>query len=104
MINIDQLKQALEILPLSEDVKTLMINNSQILVEFRLFLAQKYSISEQEAESKITEDLSKLYDSKSKIDEISNCIEQYAKDQGFIKSEELKMSIVNLHKSLVSLS
>lgn len=102
MLNVDNLKQALDLIPLSPEIKESMLKNTEILVEFRQFLATKYNISEADAEKKITEDLSKLYklELNPKIEEVTEIVKSYANDQGFEKSEELKESILNLQKSL----
>jgi hypothetical protein len=104
MINIEDLQKALDLIPLSAEVKSAIMDNSQILVEFRHFMAEKYSISEKDAEEKIKQEISGLYDLQNEpsIEEISILVESYSKDEGFQKHEELKTSIVNLQNSLRS--
>lgn len=104
MLNVDNLKQALDMIPLPEEIKQTILKNSEILVEFRQYIATKNSISESEAEKKITDDLSKLYklELNPKIEEVCEIVKGYADEQKFTKSEELKNSLFNLQKSLTT--
>lgn len=94
-ISLDQLKLALNFLPLDPEVKKSLIINSEILIEFRGFLSQKYNISESEAETKIKDYMSQNFNS-SNLNEVIDVAHNYALNEGFSKSEEFKLAISEL--------
>lgn len=94
-ISLDQLKIALKFLPLDSDVKESLIKNSELIIEYRSFLAQKHNISEGEAESKIKEYMTQNFNSNN-LNEIVEIAHKYALDEGFPKAEDFKMAISEL--------
>lgn len=94
-ISLDQLKIALKFLPLDSGVKESLIKNSELIIEYRSFLAQKHNISEGEAESKIKEYMTKNFNSNN-LNEIVEIAHKYALDEGFSKADDFKMAISEL--------
>jgi predicted nucleic-acid-binding protein len=106
MFNIKDLKSALSVLPLSDEVKQNILVNSEVMIEFRKFMAEKYQISEEEADSKINSELTEIHKSNSYSDMVPMAllaIEKYASEQGFEKSSELKDSVKILQESLLNI-
>jgi predicted nucleic-acid-binding protein len=106
MFNIKDLKSALSSLPLSDEVKQNILVNSEVMIEFRKFMAEKYQISEEEADSKINSELTEIHKSNSYSDMVPMAllaIEKYASEQGFEKSSELKDSVKILQESLLNI-
>jgi predicted nucleic-acid-binding protein len=106
MFNIKDLKSALSSLPLSDEVKQNILVNSEVMIEFRKFMAEKYQISEEEADSKINSELTEIHKSNSYSDIVPMAllaIEKYASEQGFEKSSELKDSVKILQESLLNI-
>lgn len=94
-ISLDQLKISLKFLPLDSDVKESLIKNSELIIEYRGFLAQKHNISEGEAESKIKEYMTQNFNSNN-LNEIVQIAHKYALDEGFSKAEDFKLAISEL--------
>jgi len=106
MFNIKDLKSALSVLPLSDEVKQKILVNSEVMIEFRKFIADKYQLSEEEADSKINSELTDIHKSNSYTDLIPmalNAVEKYASDHGFEKASELKESVKILQESLLNI-
>ena len=106
MFNIKDLKSALSALPLSDEVKQNILVNSEVMIEFRKFMAEKYQISEEEADSKINSELTEIHKSNSYSDIVPMAllaIEKYASEQGFEKSSELKDSVKILQESILNI-
>jgi predicted nucleic-acid-binding protein len=104
MFNIKDLKSALSVLPLSEEIKQNILVNSEVMIEFRKFMAEKYQISEEEADAKINSELTEIHKSNPYSDMVPMAllaIEKYASEQGFEKSSELKDSVKILQESLL---
>ena len=101
-ISLDALKAAIQFMPLDLELKQSLIKNSEILIEFRSYLSQKYNVSSSKAETMIKEHMQSNFDNKS-IDEVSKIAHQYAEKEGFQKSSELESAVtelINLQKRL----
>lgn len=103
MIDIDNIKAALNVMNVSDENKNIILLDCQVLSNFRYYLSKKYSISYSDADAKIQSYMH------SKIDMldtngVDNAIEisyQYALSEGFQYSEQLKEAIIRLNRMLM---
>lgn len=95
MMSINELKIAINYMPIDSEIKESLLKNSEILIDFRDHLCKKYNISEIESEAKIKEYMSSNFKS-GKIDDIPNIAYEYAINEGFDNSLEFKSSISEL--------
>ena len=61
MFSIEKLKSALNVLPFSEETKKSIIEQSEVVIDFRKFIAEKNNTSEEEADSIINTKLANIY-------------------------------------------
>lgn len=105
MFSIEKLKSALNVLPFSEETKKSIIEQSEVVIDFRKFIAEKNNTSEEEADSIINIKLANIYsESNISIEETISValdkISEYAASEGYKDPEALKNSIGSLYKSL----
>jgi len=109
MIDIANIKKTLSLLPISEEIKSDIINNTETFSKFIEFLSSKYQISFEEAESKFQKSLKEKLgdkvpsDMKEAISLSAQHSFEYAEEQEYNNSQELKDSIINLNNSLKSI-
>jgi hypothetical protein len=103
--SLDMIKKAVASLPLSAEVKKTITESTQILIEFREHLAEKHSVSPKEAEDMLRSHVQLGFNSLEKKDfgKAIDVIYDYAKAEGFSKTEELKKAVHDLQKSQQSM-
>ena len=100
-ISLDVVKASLQFMPIETELKNALVKNTEMLIEFRTYLKQKYYISDSKAESMIKDHVGGKFTGNT--DEISTIAGDYAKSQGFEKSDGLKLAVhelINFQKSL----
>lgn len=95
-ISLDAVKTTLKFMPLDSELKDSLLKNVEILIEFRSHLTQKYSIKESKAETMIKDHLQSKFNGSADV--IAQLASEYAKSQGFEKSDELESAITELVK------
>ena len=104
MFSIEKLKSALNVLPFPEETKKSIIEQSEVVIDFRKFIAEKNNTSEEEADSIINTKLANIYsESNISIETINlalDKISEYATSEGYKDPEALKNAIGSLYKSL----
>ena len=102
IVTIENLKNTLSLLPVSEDTKSKLIKSSETILEFRNFISEKYTITAKDADERIQKEISHLTTSLSEVDivDISTQALNYAKSEGWHKSEEMKQAIVDMYDSI----
>lgn len=106
MFSTEKLKSALNVLPFTEETKNYIMAQSEVVIDFRKFIAEKNNTSEEEADIIINSELSNYFSdsTSSPIDEkIKMALEkihEYALKEGYKDPEALKNAINGLYKSL----
>ena len=102
LVTIENFKNTLNLLPISEDIKEKLIKSSEVIIEFRSFISSKYGITAKDADEKIQKEISTLSSSMNDadLDRISRSASDYAKSEGWDKHEEVKKAIVDLYHSV----
>ena len=101
-MTLDNLKIAVKLLPFPKEVKNSIIKNSQSIIEFRKFISDKYTITSKVAEDKIQSELNLDLQSvgPDAVLDAANKSYEYALNEGYDKSEDLKNAILNLSEAL----
>ena len=101
-MTLDNLKIAVKLLPFPKEVKNSIIKNSQSIIEFRKFISDKYTITSKDAEDKIQSELNLDLQSvgPDAVLDAANKSYEYALNEGYDKSEDLKNAILNLSEAL----
>ena len=78
------------------------LENSQSMIEFRKFISDKYTITSKDAEDKIQSELNLDLQSvgPDAVLDAANKSYEYALNEGYDKSEDLKNAILNLSEAL----
>lgn len=103
MIDIDNIKVALDVMNVSDENKLIILQDCETLHDFRKFLSLKYSIPLSDVESKIQNYIHSRINM-SDINGVDAAIEvsyQYAIYEGFPYPDKLKESITRLNKMLM---
>jgi hypothetical protein len=102
LVTIENFKNTLNLLPLPEDIKDNLIKSSEVILEFRGFISNKYEITAKDADEKIQKEISSLSPSinDADLDRISTSASDYAKSEGWDKHEEIKKAIVDMYNSI----
>jgi uncharacterized protein YbaP (TraB family) len=102
LVTIENFKNTLNLLPLPEDIKDNLIKSSEVILEFRSFISNKYEITAKDADEKIQKEISNLSPSinDADLDRISTSASDYAKSEGWDKHEEIKKAIVDMYNSI----
>jgi hypothetical protein len=102
LVTIENFKNTLNLLPLPGDIKDNLIKSSEVILEFRGFISNKYEITAKDADEKIQKEISSLSPSinDADLDRISTSASDYAKSEGWDKHEEIKKAIVDMYNSI----
>ncbi len=103
MIDIENIKAALDVMKVSDENKAIILNDCDTLHNFRKFLSLKYSIPLSDVESKIQSYVHSRINM-SDINGVDAAIEvsyQYAIYEGFPYPDKLKEAITRLNKMLM---
>jgi len=98
----DNLKIAVKLLPFSKEVKKSIIKNSELIIEFRKFISDKYAITNKDAEAKIQIEIGVDLDSTGHdvVLNAANRTYDYALKEGYKNAEDLKNAILSLSEAL----
>lgn len=108
MNSIDDIKRLMNLLPFDKETKDKIVNSSEEINNFNIYIASKYKISQKDAENLVKEKLTAIYQSqdnsnlsKDESFEVSSeNTKSFAEEEGYERSLELKMAILDLSSAL----
>jgi hypothetical protein len=105
MTALENLKASIVLLPIPQETKDLFITSAEILHNFRSFISNKYEITLEDADVKISSaiNLSTSNILELNADDVAESNRLYAENEGYEDSEKLKTAIINFYNCAKSL-
>jgi hypothetical protein len=100
MFSIEDIKTAVKLLPFPEETKDSIIKNSEIISEFRDFIAKKYTLTQKSADEKIQAEISLRTSNITELELVAQKAEEYAISENYENSSDIGSAIISLSESL----
>lgn len=105
LLTFENIKSTVNLLPVSNEIKQSILENSEVILNFRNFMSQKYLITAKDADEKIQRDIALKTSLVKDLDasKMADITSEYAKEEGYENPESLGAAICNLQSCVEEL-